>query len=47
MNTHAIVAEIRRDMSRVREDPGSQNRVVRYVYFYRTLTHAYRCLDSE
>ena len=33
MNTHTIVADIRRDMSKILQDAGNQNRMVRDVYF--------------
>ena len=42
------VSKIGQDMSKIGQDTGSRNRVVRDMRnFYRILTHANRCLDSE
>ena len=48
MNTHTIITDIRQDVSKIREDIGSQNRAVCDMWtFYCFSIHANRHLDSE
>ena len=48
MNAHTIIADIRQDVSKIREDTGSQNKVVSDMCMYRHFSiHTDRRLDSE
>ena len=48
INTHTIIADMRQNISKIREDTGSQNGVVRGVHvLYRFSIRANCCLDSE